>query len=145
MAMAAGALLPCRAASDALRITPVDGNPVVISFDYSPEVTFTGTGLKVTANSIDPVAFDFDQIESMDFTDASSVKAVGTTDIMLCVTSHSVEISNAGEESHVSFYGIDGREIFSTNFENAISVERSRLPKGVSIIRINNTSFKITL
>lgn len=50
-------------APDAVRVTPVTGEPVVFMFSANPEITYTATGAKISTTSQDPVTFDFEAIE----------------------------------------------------------------------------------
>lgn len=54
-------------APDAVRVTPVTGEPIVFMFSANPEITYTATGATISTTSQDPVTFDFEAIEFIDF------------------------------------------------------------------------------
>lgn len=144
MALSGSVMLPARA-HDSLRITPVGGEPVVIHFDHSPEISFTATGLRLTSTATDPVTFDFDEIDSMDFTSISKVESVGADEISLRLTPQALIVENAPEDSNISIFAIDGKQVLVSSFNSSCSVSRTLIPQGIYIIRINNSTFKITL
>ena len=52
---------------DAVRVTPVTGEPIVFMFSANPEITYTATGATISTTNQDPVTFDFEAIEFIDF------------------------------------------------------------------------------
>ena len=63
-------------APDAVRVTPVTGEPVVFMFSANPEITYTATGATISTTSQDPVTFDFEAIEFIDFVKYGSVNEI---------------------------------------------------------------------
>lgn len=130
---------------DAVRIKPVTGDDVVILFTANPEVTYTATGVKVSSTQ-DPVSFDFDDIEFIDFVKSTSVQEVAGTPISMRVTPQALIIENVESGSSLAVYALDGRAILNTLIpDTSYSIDRSRLAKGVYIVKINKTTFKISL
>lgn len=131
-------------APDAVRVTPVTGEPVVFMFSANPEITYTATGATISTTSQDPVTFDFEAIEFIDFVKYGSVNEIAGTPVSMRVTNDAIVIENAGEGSMLSIYTLDGRCVVNTS-PDSYSVERSLLAKGAYIIKINKTTFKILL
>ncbi len=130
---------------DAVRIKPVAGDEVVILFTANPEVTYTATGVTVSSTQ-DPVSFDFDDIEFIDFVRSSSVQEVAGTSVSMRVTPQALIIENAEPGSSLAVFALDGRSLLNTSIpDTSYSIDRSRLAKGVYIVRINKTTFKISL
>ncbi len=130
-------------APDAVRVTPVTGEPVVFMFSANPEITYTATGATISTTSQDPVTFDFEAIEFIDFVKYGSVNEIAGKSMR--VTNDAIVIENAGEGSMLSIYTLDGRCVVNTTIPDSYSVERSLLAKGAYIIKINKTTFKILL
>ena len=113
---------------DAVRVTPV-----------------TATGATISTTNQDPVTFDFEAIEFIDFVKYGSVNEIAGTPVSMRVTHDAIVIENAGEGSMLSIYTLDGRCVVNTTIPDSYSVERSLLAKGAYIIKINKTTFKILL
>ena len=128
-----------------VRVTPVTGEPVVFMFSANPEITYTATGATISTTSQDPVTFDFEAIEFIDFVKYGSVNEIAGTPVSMRVTNDAIVIENAGEGSMLSIYTLDGRCVVNTTIPDSYSVERSLLAKGAYIIKINKTTFKILL
>lgn len=132
-------------APDAVRVTPVTGEPIVFMFSANPEITYTATGATISTTNQDPVTFDFEAIEFIDFVKYGSVNEIAGTPVSMRVTHDAFVIENAGEGSMLSIYTLDGRCVVNTTIPDSYSVERSLLAKGAYIIKINKTTFKILL
>lgn len=131
---------------DAVRVTPVTGESIVFMFSANPEITYTATGATISTTNQDPVTFDFEAIEFIDFVKYGSVNEIAGTPVSMRVTTHdAIVIENAGEGSMLSIYTLDGRCVVNTTIPDSYSVERSLLAKGAYIIKINKTTFKILL
>lgn len=129
---------------DALRVKPVVGEAVTFLFETKPEVSFVPTGLRITGSSTDPVAFNFDEIEFMDFVSISGTADVELSDITLRVTPQAFIIDSAPQGSSLSVYSLDGRAVLNATFSDNYTIDRSRLAGGVYIIRINKSTFKVS-
>ena len=68
-------------APDAVRVTPVTGEPIVFMFSANPEITYTATGATISTTSQDPVTFDFEAIEFIDFVKYGSVNEIAGTPV----------------------------------------------------------------
>lgn len=130
---------------DAVRVKPTTGDPVVFVFSANPEITYTATGATISATGQDPVTFDFDDIEFIDFVKYGSVKEVAGTQVSLRVAQDAILIEGAESGSLLSIFTLDGRCVLNTTIPESYSVSRSLLNKGAYIIRINKTTFKILL
>ena len=130
---------------DAVRVTPTNGDPVVFLFTSNPEVTYTDTGATIATKGQDPVTFDFDDIQFIDFVKNDAVDDVVAPAVTLRVTQDALLISNAEAGSVLSIYSLDGRCVLNTTIPESFSVSRSELNKGVYIVTINKTAFNIIL
>lgn len=145
------ALLPASvfgfaAGKNALRVQPVVGEAVTFMFDAEPEVNFTSTGVSITATGAQPVSFAFDDIESLDFPEINAVQQIDSTQgIKVSCIADAIVISNAPEQSTLEVYSIDGRKIISTVFSGDFSISRDSFAKGINIIKVNNSAFKILI
>ena len=148
--MMLGALVVCAASyavePTAVRVTTVGGEQMQFLFSDAPEVQFAGDKLQVTSlAAADPVTFDFDQVESIDFPTESAVTTLRKSDVTVRLTQAALEISNLPARSAVDVYSLDGRRVFHSDCEGECSVERRLLQKGLYVVKINKNSFKITL
>ena len=130
---------------DAVRVTPVTGEPVVFLFSANPEISYTATGATISSTNQNPVTFNFDNIEFIDFVKYGSVSEIAGTPMSMRVTQDAIVIENAGEGSLLSIYTLSGQCVVNTTIPDCYRVERSLLAKGAYIIKINKTTFKILL
>lgn len=130
---------------DAVRVTPATGDPVVFLFTSNPEVTYTDTGATISTKGQNPVTFDFEDIQFIDFVKYGAVDDVVATTVTLRVTSEALLIDNAKDGDVLAIYSLDGRCVLNTTIPETYSVSRSQLGKGVYIVTINKTAFKIIL
>ena len=91
------------------------------------------------------MTFDFDDIQFIDFVKYDAVDDVVAPAVTLRVTQDALLISNAEAGSVLSIYSLDGRCVLNTTIPESFSVSRSELNKGVYIVTINKTAFKIIL
>ena len=112
---------------DAVRVTPVTGEPIVFMFSANPEITYTATGATISTTNQDPVTFDFEAIEFIDFVKYGSVNEIAGTPVSMRVTHDAIVIENAGEGSMLSIYTLDGRCVVNT------TIRVSRFLVGISI------------
>lgn len=131
---------------DAVRVMPTSGQQVVLLFSANPEITYTATGATITAAGQNPLTLAFDDIEFIDFVEFGSVEDVAEAALSLRVTQDELLIDNAEVGSALSIYSLDGRCVLNTTLpDSSFAISRSMLEKGVYIVRINKTTFKILL
>ena len=61
------------------------------------------------------------------------------------VTESALVIENAEEGSNLTIFSIDGKLLLNATIADTFSIDRSRFQKGVYIVKINKTTFKLVL
>lgn len=130
---------------DAVRVKPVGGDAILLQFTANPQVAYTTTGVTITATGQDAVTLDFDEIEFIDFVDLGSVSEVEANTVTVRVTESALVIENAEEGSNLTIFSIDGKLLLNATIADTFSIDRSRFQKGVYIVKINKTTFKLVL
>lgn len=129
----------------ALRITTSAGSTDFL-FDDKPEVAFTANGVQVsTLIQDEPVSFDFDQVESMTFVELDAVSNVEQLPVSVRVTTAALIIDRLQADSRVAVFALDGRKITEFTASDHCEISRMLLQKGIYILKINKSAFKISL
>ena len=140
------ALAATAAKPSMLKVNLVAGDPVTFLFDTKPEISFLGNQLRVTSlEHLAPVTFDFDNIQFLDFPEYDSVGEIPSSEITVATTPQAIVIGNLPEGSVVDVFSINGTNVFHSEASESCSIDRSRLGKGIFIVKINRTSFKISI
>ena len=136
--------LSAMAAPDRVRVNLTSGETLEISFTDQPEITFLADGIKVTSTSSEPVTYEFDEVEYIDFAETSDVEKVETSAILIANYPSSIEFSNVPEGSGVKLFSLDGRLLYSAKATGTAVIEKNRYPHGVYVIVVGNSSFKVS-
>ncbi len=145
-ALLVAAVFSAGAAEVALRVTGIDGGESVFLLDRQPEVAFLAGKLQVTTADEQPVVFELDDVASIDFPGAQS--GVGSTDapaagITVAVSGSAVTFGNIPAGSMVEVFSASGAAVKALRASGNLTLDRSELPSGVYIVRINNFVTKV--
>ncbi len=93
-----------------------------------------------------PVVFELDDVASIDFPGAQS--GVGSTDapaagITVAVSGSAVTFGNIPAGSMVEVFSASGAAVKALRASGNLTLDRSELPSGVYIVRINNFVTKV--
>lgn len=133
------------AQKDALRVVLKSGSPMLFKFESKPEVNFTHEGFDVVCTNEEGVVFQFDEVDYLDFAETVGIAQLSAAELLFRVGKASIVIENAGEDSRLDVWTIDGKSVMSATFHDTYTIERTRLGKGVFIFKINNSTFKASL
>lgn len=124
------------------------GSELVYSVSEAGKVYFEGDNLlisqegtevnaNVAINTIQKVLFD----ESVNYT--PTVEA-STLSIYPTATNTEFYVSGLAAPAQVTVYNVSGVVVLSQTVENGASISLNGLEKGLYLVRINNTTFKLT-
>ena len=130
-----------------LRVIHVSCDESVFHLDKQPEVSFLGGTLTIGCPNEEAVAFELDDVASIDFLGKSGVGSAGAVagGISVTVSGGLVTFDGIPAGSLVELYNIAGALVSSTKSEGSHTIGRSELPGGVYIVKINNFVTKISL
>lgn len=128
-----------------VRVNPTEGSPVLFKMSAEPQITMLAEGIQVTATDADPVSFMFDGLASIDFPTSSEVEKVAKSDINVASYPDRVVFSNIPEGEMVRIFSINGTQVFAAEAGGEATVMKADYPKGIYVVRIGSTSFKIIL
>lgn len=131
-----------------LRVTTTAGEPVLFSFDDSPEVSFAGTRLHVaTASQALPTAFEMEDIESIDFAAVSSAEAAADlSGIHVRYADDALTFTGLPEGCTAEVYDLSGRCLIrATPGNDTWTLSRAALTRGTYIIRVATLTIKAIL
>lgn len=134
-------------AAECLRVKPKSGDPVTFLFSESPEVSFTGSRLKVTSTS-QPTGtyFEMDDVDSVDFTDDSGLSTPSTGSIEVFSDAAGVHFTGIPESATLAVFSVSGVMIHSGVCPGGeYHLLRSDLPSGIYIVKINEFTIKSAL
>lgn len=140
-----GSLCCFAAEKDALRVVLKTGSPMLFKFESKPEVTFTPEGFDVVCPNEEGVVFQFDEVDYLDFAETVGIVQLPVSELLFWVGQTSITVENAGSESRLDVWTLDGKSVLSATFNDTYTIERPRLGKGVFIFKINNSTFKASL
>ena len=134
-------------AAEGLRVTPTTGEPVTFLFSEKPEVSFTGTRLKVTSTAQPSgVYFEMDGIEMLDFTKDSSLDELPDGGIEVRSDAAGVHFSCIPEGAMVAVYSISGTAVHTGECRTGeYHLLRADVPVGIYIVKINQLTLKTAL
>lgn len=128
-----------------VRVTPVAGSEVVISFASSPEFAFLADGVMLSSKESSPVTFQFDEIKAIDFVNPSSVEGVEAEGLRMAVYPDRVEFLNVPDGADVRVYNMGGSLVKAFPSSGTVTLFKADFPKGVYVVTIADNSFKLTL
>lgn len=140
-----GSLCCFAAEKDALRVVLKTGSPMLFKFESKPEVIFTPEGFGVFCPNEEGVVFQFDEVDYLDFAETVGIAQLPVSELLFRVGQTSITVENAGPESRLDVWTLDGKSVLSATFNDTYTIERPRLGKGVFIFKINNSTFKASL
>lgn len=127
-----------------VRITPKAGDAVLVSFESQPEISFLADGVKVTsADAASPITFQFDDIQSIDFTSETEVNSVEESALKIATFPDRVEFYNIPENSSLRVFSINGQLVYSENASGSATIYKSDFGHGVFVIAVGNNTFKV--
>jgi hypothetical protein len=130
-----------------LRVVPLSGESVIFLFDEQPEMSFDGTTLKITTASEQPISFEMDDVDYVDFVNQSRVTSVAATESGIKVSAVPGQITFSGISStdQVCVYSLDGRVVMQPSVDSQFVINRGDLPAGIYIVRIGRFTTKIAI
>lgn len=135
-------------AGDGLRVVPRTGEPVTFMFEQQPQVTFLAGKLQiVTSAEKDPVSFELEDVESVDFAVTTGINDAGTAEgIRLMTDAEGVHFMNLPEDADVEVYTLAGMKASAEKADGGeFHLLRSNVGHGIYIVKINQFVTKISL
>lgn len=134
------------AAQVSLRVQHVNGGESVFLLDKQPEVAFLAGKLSVKVPDEEGVAFELDDIASIDFLGKSGIEtAEAAGGVTVAVSGGLVTFGNIPDGSRVEVYNAAGSLVMASKASESLSISRSEIPAGVYIVKINNFVTKVSL
>ncbi len=131
-----------------LRVTHVDGSETTFVLDKQPEVALLAGKLHITTAQDEPVDFEIDDVESIDFlgkTGVDSAAADAVAGITVSVNGSMVTFGNIPDGSMVQIFNTAGTLVAAAKASGTHTISRSELASGVYIVKINNFVTKVSL
>lgn len=133
-------------AGQSMRVTPLSGDPALFNFEDHPEISFSGTSLKIkTVSASNPVTFELDNIASIDFPEGSEVVVLKKSAISLTSDGEGFHFANVPEGSAALLVSASGATEMLRVEGGMVHVLRGNLQPGVYVIKINGFVTKIIL
>lgn len=134
---------PLRAQSVVLRLQ--GGSEQTIPLNSLQKITFSGNNLVLNYSAGGTQSYGFSNLEKLFFSQISSISksTFPTLDIYFNATDNQVYYKNLPDFfNRLSIYRLDGVPIYSATVSDCGSVDMSRFPAGIYIIRANNKVMK---
>lgn len=144
ISMIAGWACAYAAEPNGLEVTLCDGATATVLFDANPELSFTGSKLVVTLPDRDGLTYELDAVESIVFKTVSGAEDIIADAITMQATAAGVTFGNLGVGTPVTVYDLQGRAVQCAVADGSFTLERSTLPRGVYIVKINNFTTKLS-
>ena len=128
-----------------VRLSLKNGEEFVFSFDSRPQVTLEGDEVILTVQEKEPMTIGFAEVAMFDFPDMSGITNPDAEKPVYRLTSERLLIEGLPQNSQVDLYSSDGKLIMSRKADDSLSISRSALPKGISILNVNGKGLKIHL
>lgn len=109
------------------------------------KITFSGSNLVLNYVSGSTQTYGFSSLEKMYFNTLVAVKEVAqpNTDVFFNASDNQIHFRNLGESAHlVTIFRLDGRPVVSTSVQQGESVDMSRFPSSIYLVRIDNQVVK---
>lgn len=125
------------------------GKTVEIALTDNPKMTFDGTTVKLTAVNVNleytPAEIAKVRIGEVD-SSASGISSVETSQATMSVEGGFVRLSGFATNESIKVYSFTGVQTgsFETDANGSLVIGISSLPKGISIIKVNQQTIKIT-
>lgn len=120
------------------------GESYRVSFDDQPEIAMTDNGISVSSTGANAVIFEFDEVESVNFTNSSAVETVAENTVGINVTPNSIDFYNVPDGSTLRLFNLGGQLVYSSPASGSASIVKSDYPRGVYVAVIGNKSFKVS-
>lgn len=141
MAAAAWAQAPTH-----LRVNHVSGETVIVSFESAPEVTILGDGIKITSVDQEPVTFEFDEISHLDFPVMSKLDELPADAVQITATPQGFIFTNVPQDTPLFVVNLAGQLVHRTVItDGTYTLPRNAFATGVYVVKLGNSSFKISL
>lgn len=131
-----------------LRVNHVNGSETVFVLDKQPEVALMAGKLHITTAQDEPVDFEIDDVESIDFLGKSGVDSAKddvVAGISVSVSGSIVTFGNIPAGSMVEVFNTAGSLVAAAKASDTYTISRSELASGVYIVKINNFVTKVSL
>ena len=125
------------------------GKTVEIALTDNPKMTFDGTTVKLTAVNV-KVEYTPTEIAKVTIgeveSSASGISSAETSQPMMSIEGGFVRLSGFDASEVVKVYTLNGVQIgsFETDANGSLAISISSLPQGISIIKANQQTIKIT-
>lgn len=135
------------AGSNALKIVPAIGEPLVLLFADRPAMSFDGDDLVVSGGGLDAaVHFAISGIRGCDFIDTtggSVSEADAMADITVRHSDGTLYIANLPADSQIALFALDGAALARLEACGDAEIDTSALKAGVYILQINKNALKL--
>ena len=145
------ALMICFAATaadypTALRVTNTSGDAMTFLFETQPELQMSAKRFTVKSTAHPAgVTFDFDNVEAIDFITApTSLEDTPEQGIVMTMANGTLFFTNVPENSPVTVYTTDGRQVLADNASGEFSINIADMPRGIYIVRLANFATKVS-
>lgn len=136
--------LTALAVPTSVRVNLLSGDKLVVSFDDQPEIAMLADGIKISSLGADPVTFEFDRIDCIDFVSQSLVDNLDASTLAISNLPDRIEISNAEEGSRLQLTGLDGKVYLVAEVAGGqASIIKGDFPKGIYVVTVGKKSFKV--
>lgn len=135
--------LSAMAAVSYVRVNLTSGDPILLSFDSKPEISFLADGIKVTSTDTDAASFQFDEVDSIDFAESSEVENVADDSVRVINLPDAIRFENVPEGVEIRLFSLDGTQLYYAKSNGAAVITKSSYPHGVYVVVVGDSSFKV--
>ena len=136
----------CNAAPKAVKITPMEGAPMIFEFSSEPELSFLAGNLNVKTSDKEPVEIRLDNIQDISFEEEVGTAEIPESTIRVRVVGDEIVFSGIPADTQVAVCDLQGKTVaLGTSGDGTYSILKSSLDKGVYVVRIGAASFKILI
>lgn len=125
------------------------GGTVEIALTDNPKMVFDGTAVKLTATNVDveytPTEIAKVRIDEVDASN-TAIEAAETEKGVMTLEGGFVRLTGFATNESVSVYSLGGIQLasYKTNSNGSLAIDLSSLPSGISIIKTQQQSIKVT-
>ncbi|MCH5245674.1 MAG: T9SS type A sorting domain-containing protein [Muribaculaceae bacterium] len=127
-----------------VRVNPASGDPILFSFESQPEIAFLADGIKVTSSGAEPLTLTFDALTDIDFVSPEGVQSLADDVIKVNTYADRIEFSNIPQGVSLTLYSLSGQILYNATPAGEASIYKTDYPRGVYIVVIGSTSFKLS-